>query len=205
MTLLRVLLLWLCSLPLHAADPNGVLAWDTRTLQAVLGVSEAEVREYFTDGRRISFLIERRLVREVLQGRLAPSESDPYDVIDAHGGRWEVRSLSDRGIYFCPSYMVGSSRAFDERGFFAKLDGIEGYLVSDIEQFPAVPYWVVRTATVRRWWADRKLGSTSKISYAERGGCLPPCQSRLCPLSPEMQKMWGGQASSAHAGMGWSR
>lgn len=177
----------LCSLLLgtaQAAEPNGVLAWDLPTLQRAMGVSADEVREYFTDGRRISFLIERRFAREVLQGRLAPSEGTPYDVIDAHGGKWEVRSLSDRGIYFCPSHMVGSSRSFDERGFMAKLDGIEGYLVSDIEQFPAVPYWVVRTATVRRWWADRKLGATSKISYAEARRLFAAMPMQALPAKP---------------------
>lgn len=164
---LSLLLLSLLVLPCRAAEPNGVLGWDVSALQATLGVSEPDVREYFTDGRRISFLLERRLAREVLQGQLAPSESDPYDVIDARGGKWEVRSLTDRGIYFCPSHMVGSSRRFDERGFLAKLDGIEGYLVSDIERFPDVPYWVVRSDTVRRWWREGKLGAGSKVSYEE--------------------------------------
>jgi len=182
----RLVLLCLFSLlpRAEAAEPNGVLSWDITALQQSLGVSAPELREYFTDGRRISFLLERRLAREVLQGRLAPSEGDPYDVIDAHGGRWEVRSLTDRGIYFCPSHMVGSSRTFDERGFMTKLDGIEGYLVSDIEQFPAVPYWVVRTATVRRWWADRKLGATSKISYAEARRLLAAMPMQPFPAKP---------------------
>ena len=177
----------LCGLLLaraEAAEPNGVLGWDLSALQKTLGVTAPEVREYFTDGRRISFLIERRLAREVLQGRLAPSEGDPYDVIDAHGGRWEVRSLSDRGIYFCPSHMVGSSRAFDERGFMAKLDGIDGYLVSDIEQFPAVPYWVVRTATVRAWWRDGKLGATSKISHEKARRLFAAMPMQALPKPP---------------------
>lgn len=71
------LALLLLALPCRAAEPNGVLGWDVAALQKTLGVSETEVREYFTDGRRISFLIERRLAREVLRGRLAPSEGDP--------------------------------------------------------------------------------------------------------------------------------
>ena len=180
-------MLLLCGLLLgraQAAEPNGVMHWDLPALQSTLGVSADEVREYFTDGRRVSFLIERRFAREVLQGRMAPTEGKPYDVIDAHGGRWEVRSLTDRGIYFCPSHMVGSSRSFNERGFMAKLDGIEGYLVSDIEQFPAVPYWVVRTTTVRRWWADNQLGATSKISYAEARRLFAAMPMQALPAKP---------------------
>lgn len=184
---MRLCLMLLCGLQLaraEAAEPNGVLDWDLAALQKTLGVTAPEVREYFTDGRRISFLLERRLAREVLQGRLAPSEGDPYDVIDAHGGRWEVRSLTDRGIYFCPSHMVGSSRSFDERGFMAKLDGIEGYLVSDIEQFPAVPFWVVRADTVRGWWRDGKLGATSKVSYEQARRLFAAMPRQALPKPP---------------------
>jgi len=125
---------------------------------------DADVRRYFTDGRRVSFILERRVAFEVLHGKLAPSEKSPYDAIDAQGGRWEVRSLSHRGVYFCPSYMVGSSRHFEEAGFMKKLDGIRGYVVADIESFPDVPYWEITSERVRAWWRGGKLGADSKIS-----------------------------------------
>ena len=85
---------------------------------------------------------------------------------DAQGGKWEVRSISKGGIYFCPSYMVGSGRSFDEPGFMAKLDEIAGYIVSDIEQFPDIPFWIISVGTVRTWWREAKLGSTTKINRA---------------------------------------
>jgi hypothetical protein len=120
---------------------------------------ESAVREYFTDGRRVSFLLERRIAAEVLHGRTAPS-----DVIDDHEGRWEVRSLSRRGVYFCPSNMVGSSRHFDEAGFLKKLAGIRGYVIADIDAFPDVPYWRVTSDQVLAWWRNGELGADSKIS-----------------------------------------
>ena len=40
-----------------------------------------------------------------------------YDLIDAKGGKWEVRSISKGGIYFSPSYMVGSGRSFNKKDF----------------------------------------------------------------------------------------
>ena len=52
-------------------------------------------------------------MREVLGGKLAPSEGDDHDLIDTQGRKWEGRSVSGGGIYFCPSYMVGSGRRFD--------------------------------------------------------------------------------------------
>ena len=122
------------------------------------------VRQYFTDGRRVSFILERRIAAEVLHGRPAPSEGAPYDVIDDREGRWEVRSLSRHGVYFCPSNMVGSSRHFDERGFLNKLAGIRGYVVADIETFPDVAYWRISSERVLGWWRAGALGADSKIS-----------------------------------------
>lgn len=143
---------------------SGSFEWDLPSISASLKISEDDVRAYFTDGRRVSFLLERRIAFEELNGSLAPSEGAGYDVLDAEGRKWEVRSISRGGIYFCPSYMVGSGRSFDEPGFRAKLREIAGYIVSDIEEFPNVPYWTIPTATVVEWWEAGELGKTTKIS-----------------------------------------
>lgn len=66
-------------------------------------------------------MLERRIAHEVIKGRLAPSEGAGFDLIDPAGHKWGVRSISKGGIYFCPSYMVGSGCSFDEPGFLAKL------------------------------------------------------------------------------------
>lgn len=147
--------------------PDGELEWDLDLLAAALRLDKDSTRDYFTDGRRVSFILERRIAAEVLAGKLAPSEGDEFDLIDAEGNRWEVRSISSGGIYFCPSYMVGSGRAFEETGFLAKLDKIAGYVVCDIEMFPKIPYWKIEAATVRTWWSCKKLGKNSKISRAK--------------------------------------
>lgn len=127
-------------------------------------LAPADVREYFTDGRRVSLLLERRVMREVLQGKLAPHEGAPYDVVDARNGNWDIRSISGHGVYFSPSHMVGSGRRFEEAGFFAKLDVLRGYVLADIERFPEVPYWKIETPQVRAWWKNGELGSDTKIS-----------------------------------------
>ena len=143
---------------------TGILEWDLPALQSSLHLSEDEVRAYFTDGRRVSFILERRLMREVLGGRLADSEGDGYDVLDRKGRKWEVRSVTRGGIYFCPSYMVGSGRKFDCDGFLRKLDDIYGYAISDVTGFPQVPYWLVTAAEVRNWWDSNRLGPSTQIS-----------------------------------------
>lgn len=88
--------------------PNGKLTWDINEIAGALKINAEDVREYFTDGRRVSFILERRIAREVLKGTISPSEGAGFDIIDSSGGKWEVRSISRGGIYFCPSYMVGS-------------------------------------------------------------------------------------------------
>src|SRR3989339_93837 len=114
---------------------NGIFNWDVEQIDNALKITKDEVKEYFTDGRRISFLLERRLAREVLKGKLAPSEGAGFDLIDFEGNKWEVRSISKGGIYFCPSYMVGSGRKFTKKGFLEKISEIKGYIISDIESF----------------------------------------------------------------------
>jgi len=147
------------------ADPLGTLSWNLGAIARSLNITEDDTMEYFTDGRRVSFIIERRLAHEVLHGRLAPSEGASFDVFDSDDNQWEVRSITEgSGIYFCPSKMKGSGRHFEERGFLEKLDEIVGYYVSDIERFPDVPYWSVSSEQVRRWWEERRLGTTTSIS-----------------------------------------
>jgi hypothetical protein len=85
-------------------------------------------------------------------------------LVDEIGDKWEVRSISAGGVYFCPSYMVGSGRSFNEPGFLQKLGEIKGYILTDITSFPDVPFWIVKSETVNVWWQKRLLGSTTKVS-----------------------------------------
>lgn len=154
---------------------SGTLTWDIEAMAKAMILTPGEVREYFTDGRRVSFILERRLSRDVIKGRLAPSEGAGYDLLDAEGGKWEVRTIPKGGIYFCPSYMVGSSRSFNAEGFLAKLEEVRGYILCDIVRFPEIPWWIIPVVHVRRWWDLGKLGTTSKISRTKaldliRGG-----------------------------------
>jgi hypothetical protein len=114
-----------------------ILEWDLNQLADAMHLSPDDVLAYFRDGRRISFIIERRIRDAFPSWTLAPSEGSGFDLIDDQGRNWEARSVSS-GIYFCPSYMVGSGRKFEEQGFIRKLDHIAGYVCSDIMKFPQV-------------------------------------------------------------------
>jgi len=143
---------------------SGILEWNIVEIASALKISVDDVEEYFTDGRRISFILERRLSTEIFGGKIAESEGANFDLVDDKGRKWEVRSISGKGTYFCPSYMVGSGRSFNEEGFINKLDAIEGYILCDIEAFPKVPFFVVSSLIVRKWWIDRQLGNSTKVS-----------------------------------------
>ena len=143
---------------------NGILSWDIKEIAKALKISEKDVKNYFTDGRRVSFILERRIANEVLKGKLASNEGKGYDVLDSKGKKWEVRSISKDGVYFCPSYMVGSGRKFNEEGFLRKLDEIDGYILADIENFPDIPFWIISSSEVKQWWENNKLGKNTKIS-----------------------------------------
>ena len=153
------------------------LDWDVAALAEALRITPEDVGEYMTDGRRISFVLERRLRLEHPGWRLAPSEGASYDLIDPDGGLWEVRSLTARGVYFNPSNQVGAGRRFDEAGFREKLAGLRGFLLGDITGFPAVDVYTVPVAAVIGWWESGLLGRNAKVS---RSAFL----ERLLPLLP---------------------
>lgn len=143
---------------------NGILNWDIKELSKAMKIKEEDVKSYFKDGRRVSFVIERRIAYEFLKGGLAPNEGTDYDVIDSEDKKWEVRSITKAGMYFCPSFMVGSGRVFDKKRFIDKLKRINGYIVADIESFPNVPFWVIPVELVFSWWKKGILGPTTKIN-----------------------------------------
>jgi hypothetical protein len=143
--------------------PFRWLIWDAGELSSALKIDLSSVQEYFTDGRRVAFIIERRLKTE-LGFQLAPSEGASFDLVDGQGDKWEARNITSSGVYFCPSYMVGSGRSFDKSGFFRKLNQIKGYILSDIEEFPNVPCWMVPKEAVEKWYGAGSLGTGTKIS-----------------------------------------
>jgi len=146
---------------------DGILTWKIEEIAQALKISNKYVREYFTDGRRVSFILERRIAFEIFKGRLASSEGAGYDLIDPNGDKWEVRSITRRGIYFCPSYMVGSGRSFNEKGFLEKLTDIKGYVISDVESFPNIPFWIITSDQVLSWWNKGKLSKSSHLSRSK--------------------------------------
>lgn len=143
---------------------HGTMDWDLTALSAALQISEIASQEYFTDGRRISFLLERRLATEVFRGKIADSEKAGYDLIDGHGNRFEVRCITRSGVHFSPSYMVGFGRAFDKQGFLKKLNSIHGYVLCDIIKFPKIPCWSMTSNDILDLYNRGKLGKRSKLS-----------------------------------------
>lgn len=150
------------------------MTWDEVELARAFKVSPEDVREYLTDGRRVSFIIERRLKWENPGWELAPSEGAGYDLLDPEGGMWEVRSVTRQGVYFNPSNQVGSGRRFDEDGFQSKMRGLKGFILSDIVGFPVVDVFVVPVANVLRWHNQRLLGANAKVSRAKFLKSLAP-------------------------------
>ena len=143
------------------------MQWDENELAAAFKVSTDDIREYLTDGRRVSFIIERRLKWENPGWKLAPSEGAGYDLLDPDGGMREVRSITRQGVYFNPNNQVGSGRRFDEDGFQLKMSGIKGFILSDIVGFPVVDVFVVPVDNVVRWHRAGLLGSNAKVSRAK--------------------------------------
>ena len=140
------------------------MIWDDQELARAFKVTVTDVREYLTDGRRASFIIERRLKWENPGWSLAPSEGAGYDLMDPDGGLWEVRSITQGGVYFTPSNQVGSGRRFGEEGFLATLQEVRGFILADIVDFPTVTLFKVPTEAVQKWYHHGMLGAGAKVS-----------------------------------------
>ena len=138
--------------------------WDVDKLSEALCLPRDDVREYFTDGRRVSFLIERRLKLDHQGWELATSEGAGYDLFDPEGGLWEVRSVTRNGVYFTPSNQKGSKRQFNEIGFQEKLSGLAGFILTDIEKFPNMDVYVIPVQNVIRWHHHGTLGANATVT-----------------------------------------
>jgi len=145
-------------------DTRFRMTWDENELARAFKVKVEDIREYLTDGRRVSFIIERRLRWENAGWTLAPSEGAGYDLRDPDGGLWEVRSITRGGVYFNPSFQVGSGRKFEEGGFLSKLSAISGYILADVVEFPTVNIFKITARNVHYWYESKRLGSNAKIS-----------------------------------------
>ena len=155
-------------------DSRFEIRFDRAALASALGVSEQDIQEYLTDGRRASFIIERRLKWDNPEWQLAPSEGAGFDLIDPNGGRWEVRCITKQGVYFNPSNQVGSGRVFDEAEFLNKLRSVAGFILADITKFPVVPVFKFSVDYVFDWHRRRLLGANARVSYAAFYGRLLP-------------------------------
>lgn len=154
--------------------PRFEMRWDVDSLAKAFGVLPEDVREYLTDGRRASFMIERRLQSSNPGWDLAPSEGAGYDLKDPQGGLWEVRSITGGGVYFNPSNQVGSGRSFEQAGFDAKLSMIEGFILTDLVGFPIVDCFQISVTLVRSWAKSGRLGSNARVSRSKFYSRLAP-------------------------------
>ena len=150
------------------------LHWDEADLAHALRIPQTSVHNYFTDGRRASFLIERRLKYENEGWELALSEGDSYDLKDPEGGRWELRSVTRFGVFFTPSNQVGFGRSYDEDAFMDKLHYVEGFILADIMRFPVVDVFTVPVDNVMRWYNKGWLGKNATASRAKFWDKLVP-------------------------------
>jgi len=142
---------------------DGLLTWNLSKLANALQVKVSEARTYFRDGRKLSFLAEVVLAKELGMNK-AETESKPYDLIDPNTNeKWEVRCMN-RTVSFAPSNMTGANRGFNIEGFMDKLDICAGYIICDIVEFPVVPYYIVKSSTVAKWFGSQRMSRTALLT-----------------------------------------
>lgn len=141
-------------------NAKHILKWNIAELSTAMKIAEDDVISYFTDGRRVSFLLERHLSK-LYEGALAKSERDSYDFEDIFGGKWEVRSITKSGTFFSPSIDVGGKREFNEENLLNKIKNLAGYILCDVTQFPEVKIYEIPSNTVIKWFKNRDIGKNA--------------------------------------------
>jgi len=124
--------------------------FDVNALAQSMQMSPAQVMIYFSDGRRAAFWFESTVAKK-LGVEPVTAQGSPYDVKDLSGRKWEVRTLTQNGIFFDPSGKHGTGRAYNEADFLNKLKQITGFYVGDLTQFPQVPFYRLSAATIYAW------------------------------------------------------
>lgn len=161
-------------------SPTSILNFDAEFIGEGLGLSVEQVNTWFRDGRHASRIIELNLAKD-LDLTLPANICDKFDLLDANGGKWEVRCLTDHGCSFAPSNMTGAGRKFDITGLVEKLRLVKGFVVADIEGFPVVPYWVIPVHIIEAWCYGGDLktgarGSRDKILGLLRNAFYAPAK-----------------------------
>lgn len=159
--------------------PSLTLSWDVEVLARSLKIRQGSVYEVFSDGRMSCFIIERRLSAE-LKLDLVRGRGGSAELLDSKGQKWKPRYITDNGVAFCPSYMLGCGREFNEVQFIHELGLLKAFILCDVVSFPRIPCWVVGSETVKRWYFSGLLGAGSKIS---RIGAL-----KLLESEPDTEK-----------------
>lgn len=152
-------------------SPTSILQFDAEFIGEGLGLAVPQVQTWFRDGRHASRIIELNLAKE-LSLTLPDNICEKFDLLDANGGKWEVRCLTDRGASFAPSNMTGAGRKFDMAGLIEKLRAVKGFILADIEGFPEVPYWVIPVHIVEAWCYGGELKNNARGSRDKILGLL---------------------------------
>lgn len=147
-------------------EPTFEEKWKVNELSKALLISDDDVKDYFTDGRRASFLMEHICRKKSgTRWELAESEGDPYDLVDPKGGKWEVRCITEStGVNFAPSNNTGKGRKYVKEDFMRKLKELSGYFLADVTSFPQVKFYKLSIKSVENFldWLPNKYPKTSK-------------------------------------------
>jgi hypothetical protein len=151
-----------------------------------MGLDETESLDYFSDGRRVGFLLEMLVVKQLGMTK-ATTERSPFDATDRNGKTYEIRCLTT-DAFFAPNNQRGKGRRFDERGFLNKLDVVDNYLFVDIDPIHVVtgvlPVYQLSSSLVRMWYSNGVLGKSGGLGrskFLTLVGDIPPPVTNVLP------------------------
>lgn len=120
----------------------ATLEWDVAKLADSMGLTMDSLMEWSSDGRNLNKLAVAR-VKSELDFVGSPTAGGSELLVDSQKRRYVLRCFSRQGATFIRACMKGYGRNYDRDAWRGWLEGIDGFLVANISEFPSVDVFLV--------------------------------------------------------------
>ena len=113
------------------------LSWNRSDVGTALGLDDDQLNNWARDGRNMNTLVQHRIASD--QGwRLVSVEGGTKVLVSDDGRRYWVRCVNKNGVHLTRASMRGHGRSFKEGAFRSWLQGFDGFLLANVDDWPLV-------------------------------------------------------------------
>lgn len=117
------------------------------------GIDQNIVFHLFKDGRVTGLMIEHWFDHHFRNITRSGDEATPFDLYLRHNKKtlhYQSKVTNGKPFDLAPSYMKGKGRKYDELGMREAMASIDGYVLTDLSDFPRLTIWTIPTWALRQ-------------------------------------------------------